>query len=111
MDVSCFDYHFNLQTFRAYRFRKRSRNVSEASEEAYLRDDIPCGSEACSTCSNGLPALSADASHYVIPDSQALDDYLEVFELPQLKNFVLLTSVLQKVWLIIKGTMTSTQHT
>lgn len=70
----------------------------EASEEAYLRDDIPCGSEACSTCSNGLPALSADASHYVIPDSQALDGYLEVFELPQLRNFVLLSSVLEKVW-------------
>ncbi|BDA44024.1 DIS3-like exonuclease 1 [Coccomyxa sp. Obi] len=86
------------RTFRAYRFRKRSRTVSEASEEAYLRDDIPCGSEACSTCSNGLPALSADASHYVIPDSQALDDYLEVFELPQLQNFVLLASVLQKFW-------------
>ena len=86
-----------VQTFRVYRFRKRSQSVSEAAEEAYLRDDIPCGSDACSTCQHGLPALSADAPHYVIPDAQALDDYLEIFELPQLQNFVLLTSVLQQV--------------
>lgn len=86
-----------MQAFRAYRFRKRSQSVSEAAEEAYLRDDIPCGSDACSTCQNGLPALSADAPHYIIPDAQALDDYLEIFELPQLQNFVLLTSVLQEV--------------
>lgn len=86
-----------MQIFRAFQFHKRSQTVSGVAEEAYLRTDISCGSEACSICQHGLPALSAEAAHYVIPDAQALDNCLEIFELPQLQNIVLLTSVLQKV--------------
>ena len=65
--------------------------------EAYLRDDIPCGSSECLTCTPKTPRLAPNASHYVIPDAEALQELLEVFELPAFSSFVLLTSVLRKV--------------
>ena len=80
-----------------YKFRKRARTVTAQYEEAYLRSDISCGSKACPACAVTAPALAADASHYVVPDSQALADFLGVFELPEMANYVLLTSVLRKV--------------
>ena len=65
--------------------------------EAYLRDDIPCGSSECLLCTPKTPWLAPNASHYVVPDAEALHELLEVFELPAFSSFVLLTSVLRKV--------------
>ncbi len=59
--------------------------------QEYLRDDLPCGSAACASCSPTAPALAADASHYIIPDAPALADLLEVFELAEMAHYVLLS--------------------
>lgn len=38
-----------------------------------------------------------DASHYVVPDAEALVACLEIMELPEMGNYILLTSVLKQV--------------
>lgn len=53
--------------------------------------------QACAVCHPTLPSLSAAASHYVIPDGRALDDYLELFEVPEVSNVLLLTSAVRPV--------------
>jgi hypothetical protein len=65
-----------------HRLRRRTQTVVNYVEDAYLRDDIPCGSQLCTACDNHntfgasrvtrAPPLSADASHYLVPDAQAL---------------------------------------
>lgn len=62
-----------------HRLRRRTQTVYNYVEDAYLRDDIPCGSELCTSCDNsksraalGTPPLKADASHYLVPDAHAL---------------------------------------
>lgn len=41
--------------------------------------------------------LSADATHYAIPDVSSLSDYLEVFEQPGITGCILLQSALTHV--------------
>jgi hypothetical protein len=86
-----------LQAHPTFQYRKRSRSVLDTAEEAYLRVDIPCGSPACSACSPTLPALGAAPRHLVLPDAAVLGEFLEVFELPDVEDVVLLSSVLRQV--------------
>lgn len=95
--------------------------MTPALEEAYLRVDVSCGSEACDTCRVGVSAaaaaaangsaaeaaaaaaaapiasLSAAAPFYLLPDDAALAEFLEMFELPDISNYVILASALKKV--------------
>ncbi|KAI7844065.1 hypothetical protein COHA_002209 [Chlorella ohadii] len=101
-----------------FRYRKRSRTVTDTGEEAYLRVDIPCGcGSACAACPPTLPALalgggsggggggggggSAESGprqeHLLMPDATALLDCLEVLELPEVENVVLLTSEVRQL--------------
>lgn len=79
------------------RLKKRTHNVVELAVEAYLRLDLLCGSPECTACPGKRPQLPCHARHYIIPDADALEDCLAVFELPDFSGFILLTSVLQKV--------------
>lgn len=81
----------------AFRYRKRSRTVVDTAEEAYLRVDIPCGSPACPVCAPTSPALLPSPRHLVLPDSAALKECLEVWELAQVEGLVLLSSELRQV--------------
>jgi hypothetical protein len=95
--ASC-TYH-GMQTRLRYKYRKRTHTITSALEEIYLRDEIPCGFE----CGNGgcpraaSTTLSLDAPFLIIPDDGVLDTYLEVFELPDVANYVLCSSVVRKV--------------
>lgn len=81
-----------------YKYRKRTKTVVTGVEEAYLRDDVSCGSETCSTCAPPLGAsLSAAAEYYLLPDAQAMGELLEVFELPDVSSCIFLTSVVKQV--------------
>ena len=71
--------------------------IADQALESYLRTDIPCGSSRCSHCPATAPTLSAEASHYVLPDTTALAELLELFELPEMQHLLLLTSVVAKV--------------
>ena len=79
------------------RLRKRTQDVVEVAAEAYLRSDLRCGSPECSTCLPKAPCLPAQINHYVMPDSQTLEDFLDIFELPDFTGFIILTSVLREV--------------
>ena len=85
------------QTLPTFTFRKRSRTVLDTAEEAYLRLDIACGSPSCALCAPTLPALAPAPAHLLLPDAAVLAECLEVFELPQLENVVLLSSVVRQV--------------
>jgi len=87
----------HVQAGLGYKFRKRSNAVVGVAVEAYLRDDILCGSSECLLCALKTPRLAPHASHYVVPDAGALQELLDVFELPAFSSFILLTSVLRKV--------------
>ncbi|GAB4819868.1 hypothetical protein N2152v2_006914 [Parachlorella kessleri] len=78
-----------------YRYRKRSRTICEQATESYLRVDISCGSQACGVCRATLPCLSAQASHYLIPDRQLLHNFQELFESPEVGNVIYLASVVR----------------
>lgn len=64
---------------RSKSFVKRTRkgNVVKVVKEHYLRDDIPCSSAVCNTCSKTAPpVLSAEPRststlkpHYLVPDT------------------------------------------
>ena len=56
-----------------------------------------CAVQACCVCHATLPCLSAQASHYLIPDRQLLHDFQELFESPEVANVIYLTSVLRPV--------------
>ena len=69
----------------------------DTAEEAYLRLDIPCGSPDCVACPPTSPALAPSPQHLLLPDASVLAGCLEVFELPEVENLVLLTSVVRQV--------------
>ncbi|GLJ54635.1 hypothetical protein SUGI_1173790 [Cryptomeria japonica] len=84
---------------RDFKFRKRSNSVGLNLQEIYLRDDIACGSAACHTCVQTSPRLPANASHYLIPNADALLNFWEVLDLPQVTAVVYLASVVREVQL------------
>lgn len=67
--------------------------------EHYLRDDVVCGSEACQRgCTpTATPALAADATHYVLPDLNALEDYWDIWELQRISGLIVLSTALRWV--------------
>ena len=82
------------------KYRKRTRTVTCAVEECYLRDDVACGSELCETCAptgTSSSSLAADARFIMIPDERTFSEFLELFELPELSNYIVLGSELRKV--------------
>lgn len=80
------------------KYRARTRTITCAAEEAYLRDDVSCGCEGCPYCPPPLgSALAADAQAYLLPDADVLSELLEVFELPDISNWILTTSILQRL--------------
>ncbi|XP_024544594.1 DIS3-like exonuclease 1 isoform X1 [Selaginella moellendorffii] len=82
---------------RRCKFKRRSKAISIVAEEIYLRDDIPCGSPLCSSCASHLPRLPPDASHYLLPNADAVLQFWEILELPQFSAVIFLTSVLKEV--------------
>ena len=83
-------------TVSGHRLRRRTQTVVNYVEDAYLRDDVCCGSALCASCvpPPGAPPtpLRADASHYLVPDADALVAYLDFLESPSARDVVLLAS-------------------
>ncbi|EFJ50680.1 hypothetical protein VOLCADRAFT_88450 [Volvox carteri f. nagariensis] len=109
----------SCQTKLSYKYRRRTHTVTPSLEESYLRVDVSCASEACDSCRVGFGAedfgaaatfasgagataaptssLSASAPFYLIPDDVALSELLELFELPDISNYVILASCIKQV--------------
>ncbi|XP_060611346.2 DIS3-like exonuclease 1 [Anolis sagrei] len=64
--------------------------------EHYLRSHVPCGSALCRAgCPRDGKLLSDDATHYVVPDWKAVQDYLEILEFPEMKGIVFMQTACQ----------------
>ncbi|KAL7333681.1 hypothetical protein PS15p_202549 [Mucor circinelloides] len=82
-----------LKTDRAFYKKTRSNTIIKLVREQYLRDDIPCLSEACTStrCNNTslqTALLSSAADHYIIPDISVIMRYLEILEQDQITNVI-----------------------
>ena len=86
-----------MQAWHRQRFRKRSKTVSDQAAESYLREDVPCGHPGCTVCESAGLQLPAAVDHLLVPDARALDNYLEVFQLPEMYGIVYTTSAMQQV--------------
>ncbi|KAG7468253.1 hypothetical protein MATL_G00140980 [Megalops atlanticus] len=75
----------------------RGRKVRVVREH-YLREHIPCFSALCQAdCTNEGKVLSADVTHYVVPDAGVVRDFLEVLEFRELRGVVFTQTACQAV--------------
>ncbi|XP_056147865.1 exosome complex exonuclease RRP44 [Lampris incognitus] len=86
--------------------KNRAGGVVKIVREHYLRDDIWCGSEVCSTCKQDSTALQRDAciesnlcpyAHYLIPDTNVVLHQIDVLEDPLIRNVIILQTVQREV--------------
>uniref|UniRef100_A0A7N6FLL4 Protein DIS3 homolog n=1 Tax=Anabas testudineus TaxID=64144 RepID=A0A7N6FLL4_ANATE len=86
--------------------KTRSGGVMKIVREHYLRDDIWCGSEACTECKQESTVLQKDTCiesslcsypHYLIPDTNVVLHQIDVLEDPVIRNVIVLQTVLQEV--------------
>ncbi|KAL6762333.1 hypothetical protein V8C86DRAFT_2520340 [Haematococcus lacustris] len=88
------------RTHVRFKYRKRTRTVIPALEEHYLRNDMGCGVEACPAClQRSLPptfAAVSPALFLLLPDADVLLQFLDVWELAEMSNWVLCSSVVRK---------------
>uniref|UniRef100_A0A3Q1B7D0 Protein DIS3 homolog n=1 Tax=Amphiprion ocellaris TaxID=80972 RepID=A0A3Q1B7D0_AMPOC len=86
--------------------KTRSGGVMKIVREHYLRDDIWCGSEACTECKQESTVLQTDACmesslcsypHYLIPDTNVVLHQIDVLEDAVIRNVIILQTVLQEV--------------
>lgn len=86
--------------------KTRSGGVMKVVREHYLRDDIWCGSEACSECKQESTVLQRDACiesnlcsypHYLLPDTNVVLHQIDLLEDPVIRNVIILQTVLQEV--------------
>ncbi|GJQ10975.1 hypothetical protein GpartN1_g2766.t1 [Galdieria partita] len=84
---------------RGKSFIKRTRkgNIAKVTKEHYLRDDIPCLSPLCTTCSHrDVKLLSNSADFYLIPDTNVVLHQLDLLESEVVTDVILLQTVLQE---------------
>ncbi|KAJ2531729.1 exosome catalytic subunit dis3, partial [Coemansia sp. RSA 1937] len=88
--------------------RTRKGNIVRTVKEHYLRDDIICGTSSCahpvcnaSTQPKPLSPSPRDSikwkRHYVVPDTNALVNHIDIFERPIINNVVVLSTVLDEL--------------
>ncbi|RUS18764.1 hypothetical protein BC937DRAFT_88378 [Endogone sp. FLAS-F59071] len=83
-------------------FRKTRKNaIVKQVREQYIRSDIPCLSESCQhtpPCHKKLVTdsslLSAEATHYLVPDVSVASRYLEILEQDELSNLIIAQTVM-----------------
>ncbi|KAK9499175.1 hypothetical protein O3M35_003675 [Rhynocoris fuscipes] len=97
-----------MLTKRVFYKQTKRGNILKIVREHYLRDDIWCGSKACSSCKAKLKEKILDAEpkskstavaepHYLFLDTNAVLDQIDALEEPYLKNVVILQTVLEEV--------------
>ncbi|GFU03397.1 exosome complex exonuclease RRP44 [Nephila pilipes] len=93
-------------TSKVFVKKTKKGSVVKTVREHYLRDDILCGSAACSACpeaSSSLEAYPASVSdlctnsHYVIPDTNVAIHQIDVLAESAFKNVIILQTVLEEI--------------
>ncbi|XP_034143266.1 DIS3-like exonuclease 1 isoform X2 [Esox lucius] len=75
----------------------RGRKVRVVREH-YLRELVPCYSSLCQAeCANEGKVLSADVTHYVVPDAGVTRDFMEILEFREIQGLVFTQTACQAV--------------
>uniref|UniRef100_A0A8C4T523 Protein DIS3 homolog n=1 Tax=Erpetoichthys calabaricus TaxID=27687 RepID=A0A8C4T523_ERPCA len=86
--------------------KTRSGGIMKIVREHYLRDDIYCGSAACSVCPQKDQVLQRDTNlestlcarpHYLMPDTNVVMHQVDILEDLVISNVIILQTVLQEV--------------
>ncbi|KAJ1721797.1 exosome catalytic subunit dis3 [Coemansia erecta] len=87
--------------------RTRKGNVVRTVKEHYLRDDINCGLSSCThavckeQATKPLSSAPRDSTqwgpHYLVPDTNAFVNQIDVFERPIISDVVVLSTVLDEL--------------
>ncbi|XP_047139511.1 DIS3-like exonuclease 1 isoform X1 [Hydra vulgaris] len=77
--------------------KRNSKNVKIVCEH-YLRNDIPCKNVLCNSCEK-VPGkmLAIECTHYIVPDCEVTQVYLEVLELKPLTGVIFMQTVLNYI--------------
>lgn len=93
-------------TTTARLYASSSVSVSAATTEAYLREDVACGSAECSTharanaragCADVLASVADGARWYVIFDADSVTRYAEAIERGCVENVIVARSTLRRL--------------
>lgn len=91
---------------KAFLKKTRKGGIVKIVRELYLRDDITCGSEICTTCEQQANTLTADPTlksnlcvfpHYLLPDTNVVLHQIDVLEDSVISNVIILDTVLNEV--------------
>ncbi|XP_028812152.1 DIS3-like exonuclease 1 [Denticeps clupeoides] len=78
-----------IKTEKVLHLRSSRGRKVRVVREHYLRERVPCSSALCQAeCQNEGKVLSADLTHYVVPDAGVVCDFLEVLEFRELQGVV-----------------------
>ncbi len=84
---------------RSQSFVKKTRkgNVVKVVKEHYLRDDLTCGLQNCTTCNNSEYSLLQDAKQFLIVDTNVVIHQIDLLEHTGFQNVIILGTVLEEV--------------
>eukprot|EP01134_Creolimax_fragrantissima_P000116 CFRG0116T1 len=88
--------------------KTRKGNVVKVHREHYMRDDVWCGTEPCTSCQGedrplqGIPSSSSQSKqfnfpHYILPDTNVVLHQIDVMEHASISNMIILQTVLDEV--------------
>ncbi|XP_067057370.1 DIS3-like exonuclease 1 [Acropora muricata] len=87
-----------IKTNRFLRLKTKKKRLVDVVREHYLRKDVPCHSEICTECEQGIGnILSSSLTHYVVPDCQVSKVFLEIFESLDIQGVIFLQTVVNFV--------------
>ncbi|XP_072040262.1 exosome complex exonuclease RRP44-like [Amphiura filiformis] len=95
-----------MLTNKSFVKKTRKGSIVKVVREHYLRDDIWCGSQACSQCKHqdpilhNSPVIESDLckfTHYLLPDTNVVLHQIDVLEDSIIKNVIILQTVQQEV--------------
>ena len=87
-----------MLTSKTFVKKTKRGNVLKVTREHYLRDDVWCGVESCTTCSQTDPVLTpVSMASFILPDTNVVLHQIDFLEDPVISNVILTQVVLQEV--------------
>lgn len=87
-----------MLTSKTFVKKTKRGNVLKVTREHYLRDDVWCGVDGCTTCSQTDPVLTpASTATFILPDTNVFLHQIDFLEDPVIDNVIVTQVVLQEV--------------
>lgn len=86
------------RTERHLRFKGSRGSTLSVVRELYLRDNVPCQRSLCiGGCENTGARFESKVTHYILPDTQIIMDYLEIIESSYIRGIIITHTVANNV--------------